>query len=88
MLAFATAVYAFSPIDLIPDVIPVLGLLDDLLLVPAGIWLAIRLIPAPLMQEFRGAAQGLARPRSWLGAAIIMALWLTLAALFAWSLMR
>ena len=53
LLAGAVAAYALSPIDLIPDFIPVLGYLDDLLLVPAGIWLAVRLIPAGLLEELR-----------------------------------
>jgi uncharacterized membrane protein YkvA (DUF1232 family) len=57
------AAYALSPIDLIPDVIPVLGLLDDLLLVPLGLLLAIRLIPGALLAEFRHRAETVARPR-------------------------
>jgi uncharacterized membrane protein YkvA (DUF1232 family) len=56
LLAGVVAAYALSPIDLIPDFIPVLGYLDDLLLVPAGIWLVVRLIPAELLAEFRAAA--------------------------------
>ena len=54
--AMAVAAYAVSPIDLIPDFIPVVGYLDDLVLVPLGIRLAVRLVPADLMQEFRRAA--------------------------------
>ncbi|WP_238564956.1 YkvA family protein [Sphingobium bisphenolivorans] len=57
LVASATAAFALSPIDLIPDFIPVLGYLDDLIIVPLGIALAIRLIPAPLMDEFRAAAR-------------------------------
>ncbi len=56
LLGLTVAAYAFSPIDLIPDFIPVLGQLDDLLIVPPGLWLAIRLIPPSLMAEFREAA--------------------------------
>ena len=86
-LAGAVAAYALSPIDLIPDFIPVLGLLDDLLIVPAGIWLALRLIPAPLMQEFRQAAQQrLARPMSRPAAAIIILLWCATAIAGTWTL--
>ena len=62
VLAGAVAAYALSPIDLIPDFIPVLGYLDDVLIVPAGIWLVVRLIPPPLMAEFR--EKGSARCRA------------------------
>lgn len=83
LVAGAVAAYALSPIDLIPDVIPVLGYLDDLLLVPLGIALAIRLIPPALMAEFRAAAalrEG--RPRSRAAVVVIVLLWAaTLAAL-------
>ncbi len=86
-VAAAVAAYALSPIDLIPDFIPVLGYLDDLLIVPAGIALAVRLIPAELMSEFRGQADERAgRPRSAVGAAIIVLIWLLgLAALGFWA---
>jgi len=84
-VAGAVAAYALSPIDLIPDFIPVLGLLDDALLVPLGIMLAVRLIPAPLLAEFRAEAERLAsRPRSWAGAAAVVFLWATAIALAAW----
>src|SRR5882672_9853477 len=56
ILAACVAAYAFSPIDLIPDFIPVLGYLDDLILVPLGVWLALRMIPAPVMAECRAKA--------------------------------
>ena len=56
LLAMAVAANALSPIDLIPDVIPVLGMLDDLLLVPAGLWLVIRLIPPEVLAAHRAAA--------------------------------
>jgi uncharacterized membrane protein YkvA (DUF1232 family) len=78
--AFAACVvaYALSPIDLIPDVIPVLGYLDDLVLVPLGIWLAIRLIPEEVLEECRvKAASANSRiARNWLAAAVIVLLWL------------
>jgi uncharacterized membrane protein YkvA (DUF1232 family) len=74
-VALATSAYAFSPIDLIPDFVPVLGLLDDLLLVPAGLWLAMRSIPPALMDEFRRAAAAADRPVSRLAAAVILAVW-------------
>ena len=61
VLAIALAGYALSPIDLIPDFIPVLGVLDDLIVVPLGIWLVIALIPEGLMREYRAMASAAAR---------------------------
>ena len=86
LVAGAVAAYALSPIDLIPDFIPILGYLDDLLLVPAGIWLAVRLVPRALLAEFRAAAEKGDRPRSLAGAVVIVALWLAAcgAAVWAW----
>lgn len=80
-MAGAVAAYALSPIDLIPDFIPVLGYLDDLLIVPAGIWLAVRMIGPKLMTEFRARASDSARPRSRAAAILIVLLWLIAAAL-------
>jgi uncharacterized membrane protein YkvA (DUF1232 family) len=75
--------YAFSPIDLIPDPIPVLGYLDDLVLIPLGIALAIRMIPAPVLAECREKARQVAKekPTNWVAAAVIVVVWLSLAAL-------
>jgi len=84
-LAGAVAAYALSPIDLIPDFVPVLGYVDDLLILPAGIWLAIRLIPAPVMAELR--AEAAARPdrlRSLSGLIAVLAIWTILAIAVAW----
>ena len=70
--------YAFSPIDLIPDFIPVLGYLDDLLLVPLGIWVALWMIPAGVMDDARLTAsrqQGGKKPVSMVGAAVIVSIW-------------
>ncbi|MDE2595732.1 MAG: DUF1232 domain-containing protein [Sphingomonadales bacterium] len=77
LLAGAVAAYALSPIDLIPDFIPVLGYLDDLLIVPLGVWAALRLIPPVTVDRLRteAAARGRA-PRSRIGAAVIVLLWL------------
>ena len=83
LLATAVAAYALSPIDLIPDFIPVLGLLDDLLIVPAGIWLALRMIPAPLRAELKATAREQPLPRSRAAAVFIVAIWL-LSALLVW----
>lgn len=88
-LALAVAAYALSPIDLIPDFIPVLGLLDDLILVPAGLWLAIRLIPAEVMAEHRTAAEAAAqRPVSRWAAGAVIVLWIVSAALLALAAAR
>jgi uncharacterized membrane protein YkvA (DUF1232 family) len=88
LLAGVVAAYALSPIDLIPDFIPVLGYLDDLLLVPAGIWLVVRLIPAKLLAEFRAAAVARERPRSFVGVVIVGAAWLAIGCLVAWLWIR
>ena len=88
VLAGAVVAYAFSPLDLIPDFIPVLGLLDDLLLVPAGVWLVVRSIPAPVMAELRTRAEVEGTPVSRGGAAVIVAMWLVLAGLTAWLVAR
>jgi uncharacterized membrane protein YkvA (DUF1232 family) len=84
-VAAAVAAYALSPIDLIPDFIPVLGYLDDLIIVPLGIMLAVRLIQPALMAEFRAeAARREAVPTSRAAAAGIVALWLAAAAVLIW----
>jgi uncharacterized membrane protein YkvA (DUF1232 family) len=89
LLAGAIAAYALSPIDLIPDFVPVLGYLDDLLIVPLGIMWAVRLVPPHLMAEFREAARARnRRPISRVGAAAIVTVWLVAAALFAFALNR
>jgi uncharacterized membrane protein YkvA (DUF1232 family) len=78
--------YALSPIDLVPDFVPVLGLLDDLILIPAGIWLMLRLIPEAVFAEHRATAEAAsARPVSKTGAFFIIMLWLTILASLAWS---
>ena len=84
IVAGATAAYALSPIDLIPDFVPVFGYLDDLILVPAGIWLAVRLIPPPLMAEFRLlASEKLKRPVSLWAAVFVLLVWIALSLLLA-----
>ena len=87
LLALAVAAYALSPIDLIPDFIPVLGYLDDLLIVPLGILAVRRMLPPDVLAECRAAAEAAGqRPRSLWGAAAVVALWLAAAALLAWWL--
>jgi uncharacterized membrane protein YkvA (DUF1232 family) len=89
LTAGAVAAYALSPIDLIPDFIPVLGYLDDLVIVPLGIALAVRLIPPPLLAEFRlRVTERPERPASRAAAAIILMIWLTCAAALAYGLWR
>jgi uncharacterized membrane protein YkvA (DUF1232 family) len=84
-VAIAVAAYAISPIDLIPDFIPVVGYLDDIIIVPIGIMLAVRLIPVDLMAEFRQAAVGRGRlPTHWAVGAIIVAIWILGFAALAW----
>ncbi len=77
--------YALSPIDLIPDFIPVLGYLDDLVLVPIGMLFMLRLISPEILAEHRAAAAKLAeRPVSRAGAAAVIAIWIGGLALAAW----
>lgn len=86
-LAFMIAAYALSPIDLIPDFIPVLGYLDDAILLPLAILLAIRLVPPDVMAEHRATATAAARRPVSRGAAVfIVAIWVVAAALLAWWL--
>lgn len=88
-MAGIVAAYALSPIDLIPDFIPVIGLLDDVLIAPAGIWLAVRMIPEPLMLEFRREAMlRFERPRSYIAAASIAVVWLAALAVLIWLWLR
>jgi uncharacterized membrane protein YkvA (DUF1232 family) len=89
LLVAAIVAYACSPIDLIPDFIPVLGLLDELVLLPLGIALAIRMIPAPVLEECRRKAAGAAgKPVSLVAGVFIGALWIAAVALAAWWIWR
>jgi uncharacterized membrane protein YkvA (DUF1232 family) len=88
LVALLVLAYALSPIDLIPDFIPVLGLLDDVVLVPMGIALAVRLTPSHLWQARLAEAEASAEklPRMWWGVLLIAAIWLLLLGLFVWWL--
>lgn len=85
LLALAVTAYALSPIDLIPDFIPILGQLDDLVIVPIGLSLVARLLPEEVMADARRKADALTRkPRIYLMAALFIALWF----LLAWGLVH
>jgi uncharacterized membrane protein YkvA (DUF1232 family) len=88
LVALFVLAYALSPIDLIPDFIPVLGQLDDLILVPLGIALAVRLTPPALWQARLAEAHASADrlPRVWWGVLIVLLVWLLLLGLFVWWL--
>ena len=91
LLVAGIVAYALSPIDLIPDFVPILGYLDDLVLIPLGIFIAVRLIPPEILAECRAtAAQTLSngRPVSRIAGAVIVGLWIALAVTCAlWFLM-
>jgi uncharacterized membrane protein YkvA (DUF1232 family) len=81
-LGLAVVAYALSPIDLIPDFIPVLGLLDDLILVPLGLWLVVRMLPPAVLEQARQRADDQARlPRSRAAAAFVISVWVLTAVL-------
>jgi uncharacterized membrane protein YkvA (DUF1232 family) len=85
LVSAMVAAYALSPIDLIPDVIPILGYLDDLVLVPLGILLAVRLIAPALMEEFRARAETSAnRPSSKVGLMLVLVVWAVVASTCAY----
>ncbi len=90
LMAAAVVAYAFSPIDLIPDFIPVLGLLDDFVLVPLGIMLVCSMIPAPVMEDCRRRAREemyYDKPVSWAAAVVVIGVWVLLAGLgyYLWT---
>jgi uncharacterized membrane protein YkvA (DUF1232 family) len=91
VVALGVVAYALSPLDLIPDVIPILGYLDDLVLVPLGLILALRLIPPAVLADARARAEALddaPRRARWAGAAIVVALWVLAVAVSVWLLVR
>lgn len=91
-LCFMAVAYALSPIDLIPDFIPVLGYLDDVILLPALIWLAVRLLPRPVVEACRTEADQWmrnqqAKPKSYGGATVIIIVWIAVTGL-TWNWYR
>lgn len=84
-LAGFVVAYALSPIDLIPDFIPVIGFLDDLLLVPVGLWLALKLVPAEVMEDSRARAGDIgALPASRTAAMVVALIWVAAAGATGW----
>lgn len=91
LFAAMVVAYAFSPIDLIPDPIPILGYLDDLILIPLGVAVALRMIPAHVMREAReksAAVMASGKPVNWIAAAVIIVIWIALAAVAVWLVAR
>ena len=91
IFAAVVVAYAFSPIDLVPDFIPVLGYLDDLILVPLGIALALKMIPAEVIAEARDEVDTAfpdGKPKNWVAGAIIIAIWVVLLALVIFWMVR
>ena len=91
VFAACVVAYAFSPIDLIPDPIPILGYLDDLILIPLGVMLALKMIPQSVMAECRQKAQiamQQGKPTNWAAAIVIIIIWILLATLAIILIMR
>jgi uncharacterized membrane protein YkvA (DUF1232 family) len=86
-VAACVVAYALSPIDLVPDFVPVLGYVDDLVLIPMGVALVLKLIPEDVLADARQRAdQVRMKLRNWVGAALIVLIWLVVAAVIAWIL--
>jgi len=90
LFALLVVGYALSPIDLIPDFVPILGYLDDLVLIPLGVAIAIRMIPHNVIEECRAQADEVfkdKKPKSWIAGAVIVCIWLAVIALIIWKVM-
>lgn len=78
LVAICVVAYAFSPIDLIPDFIPILGYVDDLIIVPLGVALALRMIPKSIVEEYQNKADEIrqkGKPKNWIAGALIVTIW-------------
>ncbi|MCR2805767.1 YkvA family protein [Paenibacillus soyae] len=87
IFAICVVAYAFSPVDLIPDFIPVLGYLDDVILVPLGVYMTLRLFPKEVLEEYRTKAEEqrkLGKPKNWITGMLIIAVWVALAVWCGW----
>jgi uncharacterized membrane protein YkvA (DUF1232 family) len=81
IIAVCVVAYAFSPVDLIPDFIPILGYLDDLIIVPLGVYMTLRLFPSMVIEEYRAKAderRKAGKPKNWFTGALIIGLWFAL----------
>ncbi|MGF9909562.1 YkvA family protein [Brevibacillus porteri] len=91
LFAICVVAYAFSPIDLIPDFIPILGYLDDIILVPLGIWLALKLIPEEVISDCRAKAQELiakGKPKNWVAGILFILIWILFGIWLSWYLYK
>ena len=91
LFAICVVAYAFSPIDLIPDFIPVLGYLDDIILVPLGIWFALKLIPKTVITDCREKAKELlakGKPKNWVVGVLFIMIWILCGILVSWYLYK
>lgn len=82
LFAMLVVAYAFSPIDLIPDFIPILGYLDDLIIVPLGISIALKMIPEPVLKDYRDKAEAMrenGKPKNWVTGILFIVIWIILA---------
>ncbi|MED4750803.1 YkvA family protein [Brevibacillus choshinensis] len=87
LFAICVVAYAFSPIDLIPDFIPIIGYLDDIILVPLGVWIALKLIPDEVVRGCRAKAEELiskGKPKNWFMGILFIALWIVCGIWISW----